>query len=91
MKDVKKDAFLPPILMRRRSFSSTQALFAQELESEEILFRPIHVWTEQDTTEKLLEKKQMTREQYGWEIDFEDYKLPFMKNLSAKLKKEVEA
>ena len=76
--------------MRRRSYSNTEALFATDLENERIVFKPIHAWTEQDTTEQLLQKKQMTREQYGWEIDFDDYKLPFLKNLGAKLKKEVE-
>ncbi len=76
--------------MRRRSLTSTQAMFSQDLDNEQVLFKPLHVWTEQDTTAQLLEKKQMTRDQYGWEIDFDDYKLPFLKNLSAKVKKEVE-
>lgn len=87
----KKDAFLPPISMKRRSYSTTEALFAKDLETERILFRPIHVWTEQDTTEQLLEKKKMTRDQYGWEIDFDDYKLPFLKNLNKKVEKMAQA
>ena len=87
IKEKEKDLFLPPILMKRRSYSTTENLFAQDLEEERILFRPIHVWTEQDTTEQILEKKRHTRDQYGWEIDFDDYKLPFLKNLTKKVDK----
>ncbi len=83
---VAKDLFLPPILMKRRSMSIAENLFSHELAEERILFRPIHAWTEQDTTEQILEKKRQTREQYGWEIDFDDYKLPFLKNLNQKMK-----
>lgn len=89
-KEAEKDLFLPPILMRRRTFSSAEQLFNTELEEEKLLFRPVHAWTEQDTTQQLLEKKQMARDQYGWEIDFDDYKLPFLKNLSKKMGKVVE-
>lgn len=73
--------------MKRRSYSTTEALFANDLAEERILFRPIHAWTEQDTTAQLLEKKKLARDQYGWEIDFEDYKLPFIKNLNRKVEK----
>ena len=92
MQEPAKDLFLPPILMRRRSYSSAERLFGAELAEERLLYRPVHHWTEQDTTAQLLEKKQRARDQYGWEIDFDDYKLPFLKNLARKAAKSgVEA
>jgi hypothetical protein len=83
-----KDDFLPQITLRRGSFSNAEALLARSsLESERIVYRPLHVWTEQDTTQQLLERKNMYREKYGWEIDFDDYKLPFIKNVNKKIEK----
>jgi hypothetical protein len=86
-----KDTFLPPInMVRRGSYSNAEALLAQDIASgntNRIIFKPLHVWTEQDTTEQILERKQMAREKFGWEIDFEDYKLPFMKNVYKKAEK----
>lgn len=74
--------------MRRSSYSNAEAMLAQGFgDREKIAFRPLHAWTEQDTTEQLLDKKQMARERYGWEIDFEDFKLPFMKNVSKRIEK----
>ena len=84
----KKDTFLPPILMRRRSMSNAEALLAQGIsDRDRVIFRPIHVWTEQDTTEQLLEKKREARERYGYEVDFDDFKLPFMRNVNKQVEK----
>lgn len=86
--EVYKDDFLPPITMRRASYSNAEALLTQNIfDSTKTIFRPLHVWTEQDTTEKLMEKKEIVRERFGWEIDFEDYKIPLMKNAMKKLDK----
>ena len=76
-------------MMRRGSFSNAEAFLAQHanIKKDRIVFRPIHAWTEQDTTEELLEKKRISRERYGWEVDFEDFKLPFMKNVSKQVEK----
>lgn len=72
--------------MKKSSFSNAEAMIAKNFsQRDRIMFRPLHTWTEQDTTEKLLEKKKLMRERYGWEIDFEDFKLPFMKNIEKKM------
>ncbi len=84
---VYKDNFLPPINMRPASHAKAEEFLAQSVqEKEHILFRPVHSWTEQDTTEDLLKKKQYYREKYGWEFDFEDYKIPMIKNVTNRLK-----
>ena len=86
----KKDSFsLPPIVLRRSSYSKAEAMLAQELnDGEKILFRPLHAWTQEDTTEQLLEQKKTARERLGWEVDFpNDYKMPLMKNVYAKVEK----
>lgn len=74
--------------MRRASYSNAEALLTQSIfDSKKTIFRPLHVWTDQDNTEKLLEKKDVVRERFGWEIDFEDYKIPLVKNAMKKLDK----
>lgn len=80
---------MPPInTLRRNSFTLAESILAQSInEKEKIVYRPLHVWAEPDTTEKVLEKKQLARERYGWEVDFEDFKLPFMKNVHSKIEK----
>ena len=82
------DKFLTPITLRRNSFTMAESILAQSVaDKERIVYRPIHVWTEMDTTEKILEKKKIARERYGWEVDFDDFKLPFMKNIQNKIEK----
>lgn len=74
--------------MKKSSYTSAEAMLAKNFaERERIMFRPLHAWTEQDTTDQILDKKQMMRDRYGWEIDFDDYKLPFMKNVAKKMEK----
>lgn len=74
--------------MKPKQYPNAEKLLEQELgDRDRVIFRPIHYWTEQDTTEKILEKKQMVRDRFGWEFDFEDFKLPFMKNAKMKIDK----
>ena len=82
----KDDFVLPQVMGRRSSFSKSEAVVANET-STRILFKPLHVWTEQETTEKLLEQKQVARERFGIDVDFEDFKLPFIKNVIKKTEK----
>lgn len=83
-----KDDFLPQITLRRLSYSAAEAMLIQnDFYSKKIVFKPLHVWTEQDTTEKLLEKKEIIRDRFGWEVDFEDYKIPFIKNVMKRIDK----
>jgi hypothetical protein len=71
------------------SHTRGEQFLAQNLSiKEKLLFRPVHTWTEQDTTEDLLQKKQLYRDKYGWEFDFEDYKIPLIKNAQRIINKE---
>lgn len=90
---VYKDDFLPPITcpLRPKSFATAELMLSQSInnasQQNRVTFRPLHVWTEQDTTEQLLEKKEVLRERFGWEIDFDDYKIPLIRNAMEKLEK----
>lgn len=85
---VYKDDFLPPISLRPKSCSAAEIMLSQSISNaNKITFKPLHVWTEQDTTEQLMEKKETLRERFGWEIDFDDYKIPLIKNAMEKIEK----
>ncbi len=80
---------MPPINMRPASHTKAEQFLQQNLTvKEHLLFRPVHSWTEQETTADLLQKRQQYREQYGWEFDFEDYKIPLVKNAQRIIAKE---
>lgn len=82
------ESFLPPIIKRRSSYSKAEAMLAQGLnDGDRIIFRPLHAWTDQETTEQLLEAKQTARDRYGWDVDFPNFKMPFQKSISTKLEK----
>jgi hypothetical protein len=51
-------------------------------EREDITFVPLKVWTKQPTTQELLCEKENKRQRYGWEVDFSDFKMPFLKNVA---------
>ena len=53
-------------------------------EIEDIVYTPRKVWTKQPTIEELLCSKQDRRDRFTWEVDFEDFKMPFMKNIEVK-------
>jgi len=53
--------------------------------TETIAFRPKSKWTELPTTKELMHEKGVVRERLGWEVDFHDFKMPFMSNLSKRL------
>lgn len=54
-------------------------------EVEDITFTPIKRWTKQPTSEELIQKRVEQREHFGWEVDFEDFKMPFLKNVYARV------
>ena len=86
---VYKDNFLPPINLRPTSHTRAEEFLAQNMSvKEHLLFRPVHSWTEQDTTEDLMIKKQQFRDRFGWEFDFEDFKIPLVKNAINRLNKD---
>ena len=50
-------------------------------EVEDITFTPIKQWTEQPTSEDLIQRRVETRGRFGWEVDFADFQMPLLKNV----------
>jgi hypothetical protein len=51
-------------------------------EEEDSTYHPLKTWTEQKTTEQLLCECEVRRQRFTWEVDFEDFKMPFLKNVA---------
>lgn len=54
-------------------------------EQENVTYTPLKAWTKQPTTKELIDEKVVKRERFGWEVDFEDFEMPFKKNVSKKI------
>ena len=54
-------------------------------EEEDITYTPLKVWTAQPSTDDLMDERKNRRQRYGWEVDFEDFKMPFLKNVYVKV------
>lgn len=52
---------------------------------DDVTYTPRQVWTTVQSTEELIEARQRRREQYGWMVDFEDFLMPFQKNIADKV------
>ncbi|KAM9065897.1 ankyrin repeat and EF-hand domain-containing protein 1 isoform 3-T3 [Sarcophilus harrisii] len=49
-----------------------------------ITFVPRRLWSPEASTAELVKKREMRRERYGYEVDFEDFMMPFQKNITEK-------
>jgi len=75
-------------LMRQRKGSilrAASALAGGIEEREDITYSPRKTWTKQATTEELICERHNRRNRYGWEVDFPDFKMPFLKNADNKV------
>ncbi|KAK6183722.1 hypothetical protein SNE40_011147 [Patella caerulea] len=54
-------------------------------EKEDITYTPLKAWTKQPTTGELIKEREVNRERFGWEVDFDDFEMPFKKNISKKI------
>lgn len=54
-------------------------------EREDITYTPRKAWTKQPTTRDLIHEKEVKRDRFGWEVDFPDFEMPFLKNVSTKM------
>ncbi|CAF4067248.1 unnamed protein product, partial [Rotaria magnacalcarata] len=71
---------------RRGSLLRAAAELAKSFENtESIAFHPKTKWTDLPTTKELLHEKSVVRDRLGWEVDFTDFKMPFMTNVSKRL------
>ena len=48
------------------------------------------MWTPLKTTGELLRAREERRDQYGWKVDFDDFKMPFLANVDEKLDEVAE-
>lgn len=61
---------------------AASALAAGLEEQEDITYCPRKPWLSMPTTESLLHDRQVRRDRFGWEVDFDDFEMPFQKNIS---------
>nr|KAF6470703.1 ankyrin repeat and EF-hand domain containing 1 [Molossus molossus] len=50
----------------------------------DITFVPQRVWSPEATTAELIKKRELRRERFTYEVDFEDFMMPFQKNITEK-------
>ena len=54
-------------------------------EREDITYAPLKVWTNQKTSQQLIHQREVNRDRYGWEVDFHDFKMPFLKHVDERV------
>jgi len=57
----------------------------------DILYHPAQVWTPQATTDQLVEARAERRRLYGWFADFDDFEMPFNRNVQNRLQEQAAA
>ncbi|GAB5569418.1 ankyrin repeat and EF-hand domain-containing protein 1 isoform X1 [Prionailurus iriomotensis] len=50
----------------------------------DITFIPRRIWSPEATTAELIRKRELRRERFTYEVDFEDFMMPFQKNITEK-------
>ncbi|XP_021050498.1 ankyrin repeat and EF-hand domain-containing protein 1 isoform X1 [Mus pahari] len=50
----------------------------------DITFIPKRIWSPEATTAELIRKRELRRERFTYEVDFEDFMMPFQKNITEK-------
>ncbi|XP_004593412.2 ankyrin repeat and EF-hand domain-containing protein 1 [Ochotona princeps] len=50
----------------------------------DITFVPRRVWSPEATTTELIRKRELQRERFTYEVDFDDFMMPFQKNITEK-------
>ncbi|XP_007954619.1 ankyrin repeat and EF-hand domain-containing protein 1 [Orycteropus afer afer] len=48
----------------------------------DIMFVPRRIWSPEATTAELIRKRELLRERFTYEVDFEDFMMPFQKNIT---------
>lgn len=73
---------IPPRQRKGSILRAASALAGGIEEEEDITYRPLKVWTDQPTTQNLLNERVCRRDRFTWEVDFPDFKMPFLKNVA---------
>lgn len=75
-----------PLPRRGSLLSAEEKLLSNDDASQSITYHPLTQWTDQPTTNELLDKKIDLREKFTMNIDFLDYKIPLLANAQTKLR-----
>ena len=75
-----------PLPRRGSLLSAEEKLLSNDDTSQSITYHPLTQWTDQPTTNELLDKKIDLREKFTMNIDFLDYKIPLLANAQTKLR-----
>ncbi|XP_015338354.1 ankyrin repeat and EF-hand domain-containing protein 1 isoform X1 [Marmota marmota marmota] len=51
----------------------------------DITYVPQRIWSPEATTAELIRKRELRRERFTYEVDFEDFMMPFQKNITEKV------
>ena len=51
---------------------------------EDLTYYNLDTWSVQPTSRDLVAALELRRQRFGWQIDFEDFKLPFLQNVMTK-------
>lgn len=76
-----------PLPRRGSLLHAERKLLSSDNSFESITCHPLTEWTDQPTTKELLEKKIDLRNKFTMNIDFPDYKPPFLANAQTKLER----
>ncbi|CAF2079823.1 unnamed protein product [Rotaria magnacalcarata] len=76
-----------PLPRRGSLLVAEEKLISSNDTYESITYHPLMKWTDQPTTQELLDKKINLRNQFTMNIDFPDYKQPLLANAQAKLER----
>jgi len=57
----------------------------------DIVYHPAQVWTPLQTTDQLVQARAERRRLYGWTVDFEDFEMPFNRNVKNRLQQQAAA
>ncbi|XP_032151316.1 ankyrin repeat and EF-hand domain-containing protein 1 [Sapajus apella] len=52
----------------------------------DITFIPQRIWSPEATTAELIRKRELRRERFTYEVDFDDFMMPFQKNITEKVR-----
>ena len=80
----------PPSHRKGSILRAASALAGAYDDEEDITFVPKTTWKKQKTTEDLVCAREERRQRYGWQVDFPDFKMPFMNNVAVKVAEEGE-
>ena len=75
----------PPRQRKGSILRAASALAGGLDEQEDITYTPLKAWTKQATSGELIQERVTNRDRYGWEVDFDDFQMPFNTNVTKRV------